>query len=67
MMSRLPVKFQTKFTNSSATYTITEAQSQTGEIRDDKAMDWLADNVSERDALNWEYEIIDFNEEEYNG
>lgn len=37
-----------------------------GEIRDDKAMDWLADNVSECDALNWEYEIFDFNEEEDN-
>ncbi|MDE6410037.1 MAG: hypothetical protein K2K81_07330 [Muribaculaceae bacterium] len=32
-----------------------------GEIRDGKAMDWLADNVNEKDALNWEYEINDFN------
>lgn len=39
-----------------------------GEIRDDKAkaMDWLADNVNECDALNWEYEIYDFNEENDN-
>lgn len=35
-----------------------------GELRDDKAMDWLANNVNERDALNWEYEINDFNEDE---
>lgn len=35
-----------------------------GEIRDDKAMDWLADNVNERDALNCEYEIYDFNDGE---
>ena len=34
------------------------------EIRDGKAMDFLADNVSERDAFNWEYEINDFNNEE---
>ena len=34
------------------------------EIRDSKAMDWLADNVDERDALNWEYEISDFNDGE---
>lgn len=27
------------------------------------AANWLADNVSERDALNWEYEINDINEE----
>lgn len=34
-----------------------------GEIRDDKAkaMDWLADNVNESNALNWEYEIYDIN------
>lgn len=37
-----------------------------GEIREDKAMDWLADNVNESDALNWEYEIYDFNEEDNN-
>lgn len=35
-----------------------------GELRDGNAMDWLADNVNERDALNWEYEINDFNEDE---
>jgi hypothetical protein len=35
-----------------------------GEIRDDKAMDWLANNVNESDALNWEYEIYDFNDGE---
>ncbi|MBD5421495.1 MAG: hypothetical protein HDR38_08180 [Treponema sp.] len=34
------------------------------EIRDGKAMDWLADNVDERDALNWEYEINDLSEKE---
>lgn len=34
------------------------------EIRDGKAMDWLADNVKESDALNWEYEIYDFNDGE---
>ena len=33
-----------------------------GEIRDDKAMDWLADNVNESDAFNWEYEIHDIND-----
>ena len=32
-----------------------------GEIRDGKAMNWLADNVNESDALNWEYEINDLN------
>lgn len=35
-----------------------------GEIRDGKAMDWLANNVNESDALNWEYEINDFNDGE---
>lgn len=29
-----------------------------------KAMDWLADHINESDALNWEYEINDLNEEE---
>ena len=29
-----------------------------------KAMAWLADNVNESDALNWEYEINDFNDGE---
>lgn len=28
-----------------------------------KAMDWLADNINESDALNWEYKLNDFNED----
>ncbi len=27
------------------------------------ASNWLSDNVCERDALNWEYEINDINED----
>lgn len=28
-----------------------------------KAMDWLADNINESDAINWEYKLNDFNED----
>ena len=34
------------------------------DMENSRAMDWLADNVNERDALNWEYEIDDFNDGE---
>lgn len=42
-----------------------------GEISDEdtlnaNAMDWLADNVQEDDAISWEYKINKFNEENDN-
>lgn len=33
------------------------------ELYKSNATNWLADNVCERDALNWEYEINDINED----
>ena len=26
-----------------------------------KSIEWLSDNISERDAMTWEYEILDIN------
>ena len=34
------------------------------DMDNNKALNWLADHVSESDALNWEYEISDLNEDD---
>ena len=33
------------------------------DMENGKAMDWLANNINESDALNWEYKLNDFNED----